>query len=369
MCGSLGTALPQNSRPAAVVGPRIEFATPIYDFGRITAGVVVKHDFVFTNTGDAVLEVDSVLGGDYRGEWEKRVAPGQTGKIPIQFNSANFTGPVRKSLTVTCNDSNHPTTILQFKGTVWRPIEVRPMYAIFTPLVDEQTNETQTLRVVNNTDAPVTLSGPESANPSFKAEVKTVKEGKEFELLISRVPPFGQANVSAPITIKTSSKQMPTLSVEALVMLKHAVEVMPSQIMLGPPTTNVTKYVVIIRNNAAAELVLSEPTASVPGVEVQMQETVPRGRQFNLAVTFPAGFTVRQGQSVEVTVRSNHPKFPRIKVPVSQLPARDNQKRRRSHSAPAARWSRSVPYNRIQNISFGPGTTAWPVVSEMTNAM
>ena len=52
-----GSAL---STPSAVVtgggGPRIEFATPIYDFGRVKSGEVVKHTYVFTNVGGAMLQ-------------------------------------------------------------------------------------------------------------------------------------------------------------------------------------------------------------------------------------------------------------------------------------------------------------------------
>ncbi|MBL9128004.1 MAG: hypothetical protein JNL97_10175, partial [Verrucomicrobiales bacterium] len=46
---------PANSAPAvgtaALFGPRADFAEMIHDFGKIQAGAVVRHDFVFTNTG------------------------------------------------------------------------------------------------------------------------------------------------------------------------------------------------------------------------------------------------------------------------------------------------------------------------------
>jgi hypothetical protein len=334
MCGSPGSVLAQNpappvtnAAPVLLVGPRIEFATPVHDFGKITSGIVVNHDFVFTNTGDAVLEVSYVRaagGGPSDLQWDKFVAPGQTGRIPVQIRSAKYRpGPVRESVTVFCNDTNHRATMLQFKGMVWRPIEVKPAYVQFTPLADAQTNETAAVCIVNNTDEPLTLSAPECGTPSFKAELKTVKEGKEFELLISHVPPFSEANVApASITLKTSSQQEPIISVRAFVVLKHAVEVIPSQFVLGPPATNVTKLVATVRNNDTDVLVLSEPKANVPGVQVEVQATVPGGGQFYLAVNFPAGFTVQRGQPVEVSVKTSHPKFPIIRVPVLQLPAR-----------------------------------------------
>jgi len=62
---------------------------------------------------------------------------------------------------------------------------------------------------------------------------------------------------------------------------------------------------------------LSDAAVNIPGAEVRVQETQP-GRLFNLAVNFPAGLQVKPDQKPEVTLKSNHPKFSLIKVPVFQ---------------------------------------------------
>jgi hypothetical protein len=299
--GSIGTGAaqtpvpavpPVTAAPAQGLGPRIQFETPIYDFGKITSGDIAKHTFIFTNTGDQTLEITDVKPGcgcTTTSNWDRKVEPGKTGSIPIAYNSANYGGPIIKSVTVYCNVPAQPTIFLQFKGNVWKPIDVAPMYAIFTPMAEEQTNETKVVRITNNTDEDLTLSPPEFSNPGFQVEVKPIKPGKEFELHVSRVPPFGTVNLSVPITIKTSSKQTPVLNISAIVMLKQLVEVLPNQITLqAPPLASPVKQVVTIRNNGTNNLVLSEPTASAPGVDVQVQEMQP-GHQFTLSMTFPAG--------------------------------------------------------------------------------
>ena len=78
----------------------------MYDFGRIKAGEPVKYTYVFTNTGDALLILNSVqpqCGCTAAGEWTKQVEPGKTGNIPIQFNTMGYGGNVFKQVTVTCN--------------------------------------------------------------------------------------------------------------------------------------------------------------------------------------------------------------------------------------------------------------------------
>ena len=319
----IAPAAPVAPAVANAGGPRIQFETPTYDFGKINSGAVVKHDFIFTNTGTATLEVTDVRPGcgcTTAGAWTKTVEPGQTGTIPIQFNSGNFSGPVQKNVTVTCNVASQPQTILYFKGTIWKAIDVNPTYAYFTPLADAQTNDTRIVRIVNNTDEVLTLSAPESANTSFKAELKTIKEGKEFELHISTTPPFGPGTVQGPVTVKTSSTNMPVITVNAIVMVQPVVLAMPSQITLpGGPLAVPTKMTVTVRNNGSSVMAVSEPTVTVAGVEAVIQE-LQAGKVYSVNLTCPTGFEVGAGQRAELTVKTTHPQYPLIRVPIFQTP-------------------------------------------------
>ena len=79
---AISDAQPTSAPPAAVmtstngIGPKIQFATPIYDFGRVRSGELVKYTYVFTNTGDRMLMVTAVQPGCHcttAGEWTKQV--------------------------------------------------------------------------------------------------------------------------------------------------------------------------------------------------------------------------------------------------------------------------------------------------------
>jgi len=304
-------------------GPIIQFDATTFDFGKVSSGAMVKHDFVFTNIGNATLENSDVhpgCGCTTAGDWDRQVAPGKTGKIPLQFNSSGYGGGVTKSTTVTCNDPAQSNIVLQLTGTIWKPIDVSPSMAIFNVSSEAPmlTNEMRSVRIVNNTEQDITLSDLQCTNATFRAELKTVRPGKEFELQVTAVPPFNGSYVLAPITLKSSSAQMPLISLNAYVAVQQAVVIMPQQIMLpSGPLASATSSSITIRNSGTNSLVLKDAKANVPGVEVKVEEVQP-GKLFTIVAQFPAGWQLASQQKAEVTVKSNHPKFASITIPVFQ---------------------------------------------------
>lgn len=305
-------------------GPKIRFATPIYDFGKVDSGQMVKYDYVFTNTGNQLLEIREVrpsCGCTTAAVWDKKVDPGKTGKIPIEFNSGGFGGLVTKTVFIACNDPGQTNLTLQLKGHVWKPIELKPAFAMFTPGPDSLTPETTIIRIVNNLDEAVTLSEPACTNNSFQAELKTVKEGREFELRVSALPPFSATNRWTPIILKTSTERMSVVTVNCYLNVQPAIAMIPSQIMLPTaPLTNAFKQLVTIQNNTTNALILSELTANVEGVELNLQQ-VQTGRVFTVMATFPTGFQGQHGQAMELRLKSSDLKHPSLRIPVFQLPA------------------------------------------------
>ncbi len=305
--------------------PKIQFSETTFNFGKVQTTDKPQHEFIFTNTGDAMLEITDVRPGcgcTTAGAWDRQVQPGKTGKVPLQFNPANFSGPVTKMATVACNDPTQPSLHLQFQANVWRPIEVQPQYVYFLPVEDELTNDTKVVRIVSNIEEPITLGNPFSTSAAFKTELKTVREGKEFELHVTYAGPVSNANSQATITFHTSSTNMPNLSVNVVVMPQPALVAMPQQIQLPPgPLSQDYHYPATIRNNGHTPLKLSDPSVNAEGVTVQMQEMDP-GKTFNLNLSFTTNFQARAGQPLELTVKTSHPRHPIMKVPITQLAAR-----------------------------------------------
>jgi len=314
---------PAITNPASSSGPRIQFATPVYDFQRAAPGESLKYSFIFTNAGNQPLEISAVRPGcgcTTAGEWTRRVKAGRTGLVPIQLKVEDAwpSGPITKTVTVDCNDPIQPWVVLQIQGTVWKPIDVAPMLASFNLATDSSAASTS-VRIFNNTGEPIVLSAPRINHPAFSVVLRTNQPDKEFELIVAFRPPFTPGTIQGQIKLKTSSSALREIAVPVYANVQPVIVVMPPQIILRAlqPGASSTPTVTI-RNNGTNSLTLSNPLVSAKNVSVQIKELDP-GRTFAATLNFPLDFEILDGQSVMFSVKSSHPQFPEIKVPIIQM--------------------------------------------------
>lgn len=307
---------------ASGLGPKIQFSTPIYDFGRVQAGEVVKHSYMFTNNGDQPLELSNVqpsCGCTTAGDWSRKVMPGQTGMVPVQFNSSHFNGAVFKTISVTSNDKQKPVTVLQLKGSIWKPLDLVPPYTVIN-VAPDVSSASASVRILNNTEEPISLSTPEINSKSFSATLTSVKPGKEFQLTLASVGELKPGNIQGKVLLKTSWTNNPILEVPFWANVQPALSIMPPRIMLPrPPLPIRGPTTITIQNNSTNALALSDPAINVPGVDLQIKEVQP-GRIYHALLTFPQGFEMPAGQEVLFTMKSSNSRVPEIRVPVTQTP-------------------------------------------------
>ncbi len=309
-----------------VSGPIIEVSSPVFDFGRANSGDIVKHTFKFKNTGNQVLVVSNVqpsCGCTAAGQWTREVKPGETGTIPIQFNSRGYRGVVAKMITVISNAKNEPRKYLQLKGTIWIPIEVFPIYPVLT-VTPELPPSSKIVGITNNTDGPVAVFAPAVNNPGLQVELRTNQVGKAYELIVSPAKPLPKSSLRGQITLRTSLPKLPELTITAFLNYQPLIQVWPSGVYLPPgplPGTYVSTLTFFNHSTNALALsdpVLSGPTGKVDNVKVVLNQIQP-GRFFNVKLTFPEGFEVAQNESFTFHIKSNKAAEAEITLPVHQF--------------------------------------------------
>jgi hypothetical protein len=313
-------AMPAPATLAAtnVIGPKIQFETMVHDYGRAKSGELVKYTYVFTNTGVQALELSGVQAcGCITADFTRMVEPGKTGTVPISFNSAGYGGLVVKTITVTCNDRANPRPVLQFKGTIWKPIDVIPQYAVLN-LTADAPFASATVVITNNLEEPIALFAPQCNNPAFTAVLTTNQPGKEFRVVVTAASPLPAGYSQAVITLKTSSTNVPVVAVNAIANVQPAVTITPSQVVLpaAPLAQGLTNTISIV-NHSTNGMTLSEPIVNATGVDAQVS-AVLGGRHFVATLIFPQGFAIAPGSKTELSIKSTLPMAPSLKVPILQ---------------------------------------------------
>lgn len=110
----------KKAKPKPKKRSKISFKETLHEYGTIKQGDVVKHDFKFTNTGNAPLvikKVDVSCGCTFPSYPFIPIEPGKEGTIGVTFNSTGKIGPQKPTVTVVTN--GRPRTLkLNLKGYV-----------------------------------------------------------------------------------------------------------------------------------------------------------------------------------------------------------------------------------------------------------
>ena len=110
----------QDSLIAQANAPIIQFEEETFDFGTLSEGDTVQHEFKFKNIGKSALQISNVqvqCGCTVASKPEYPVGIGQSAKIVVRFNSKGKAGTNKKFVTIYSNTIPNQT-ILSFTALV-----------------------------------------------------------------------------------------------------------------------------------------------------------------------------------------------------------------------------------------------------------
>ena len=122
-------------------------------------------------------------------------------------------GDFTKKVKVTTNDPQHRTEQLTCKGKVLVPFKASPRYANFREVFDETTPLPLTVTIKRGDGGPLDLEIVNANNPGIVADLKEIKAGEEYELLIGLDPPQKPGRLRAWVKIKTGIEQVPSTTI------------------------------------------------------------------------------------------------------------------------------------------------------------
>lgn len=220
--------LPAGSQQAAAQNivtegfPAMVVEQVVFDAGNVHKGDLIKHDFIVENSGEGPLEIVHVQPacGCTTTQFDKDIAPGKSGKITATLNTANFTGPIQKTISVTTNDLKMANFQLTIKAVVKAILNVEPSeYQQFGLMQKGQTLEKVfTLKAEDGTAFEVTQVN--ANDPALKYDLKPAadKKSAEFRVTVSADHPLGL--ISGRFTLATTHPKAPTLILSVYGMVR-----------------------------------------------------------------------------------------------------------------------------------------------------
>ncbi len=117
------TETKKDDKPIVLVNPNapvVNFKEETYNFGEVSEGPQVTHEFKFTNDGKEPLILSNVKAscGCTTPSWPKDpILPGKEATILVTYNTQGRPGNFNKSITITSNASNS-SKVIYIKGEV-----------------------------------------------------------------------------------------------------------------------------------------------------------------------------------------------------------------------------------------------------------
>jgi thiol-disulfide isomerase/thioredoxin len=299
--------------------PKARCAEAEYQFGSVWAGTKIEHSFKILNDGEGPLHIQEVrptCGCQVTKDYSRFIEAGGEGEITISLDTTKQRNDVHKRVVVRTNDPTQQTLTLAFRGKVTQHISLEPGAGATWPNIATDKELTKVLKLTNNMPDPIKLEvAPDQAKSAFQCELREVQAGQTYEVTVTATPPFIEGLNQGDIKLKTDLEDKPYYTIPCRLYQPPVIQVIPPMITLTTAVPREYTRRVELRYNGEGEMKVLETTCSADNVTIDLHEKQP-GRQFQVWLTLPQGFSVAPAKPVELQIKTDHPKKPLITVPI-----------------------------------------------------
>ena len=334
-------------------GPRVVVDREEHHFGGLDVNVAGRHEFVFSNAGKGPLVLSR--GRSTCGCCtcvcsvrlpQEAIAPGESGKVALEWISKLYVGPFRQTATILTNDPRRGEVTLHVAGRFKGPVGVVPSQLRFSRVPPDQP-ATAKLRLHSYLIKPLEIVGYELADPHtaehFEVAWEPLTLGQLEEepearggymLRVTVRPGLPQGAFRQRIVINTSSESAPTVEIPVEGVVAGDVSIVgrgwnsrTGTLAMGTVRSRqgaVWSLIILVRGRRAKD-VKFELVRIVPDLlEVELGATTYIAAsalsQTRLTIRIPPGSPPAthlgsdQGEPGHLTLRTNHPEAPELRL-------------------------------------------------------
>jgi hypothetical protein len=206
--------------PATIVfaQPKIQIVDgKKFDFGDVYKGSKAIQTMMIKNIGTDTLNIDNVsaqCGCTATLLSQKKIAPSQTGKLSITFNTGSYDGKVTKHVYVSSNDPSSAKDTIEFYANVISSLTLTPNALSFNLSKVDSTYE-KTITITNSSKQAIKIL---SAKPSFdQLKIALMKNqlmpGEQTEMQAVLHPGSAKPGFQGTIALKTDHPNQPQIDI------------------------------------------------------------------------------------------------------------------------------------------------------------
>lgn len=187
----------------------LKFEELVKDVNAPADAKTVTADFSFTNNSEKPVTIAksdpgcSCLKVEISGG-KLKYGPGESGTLRATFDVGNFSGTVDKVIGLWLDDDSGSTPTMRLTVRIHIPvlIALEPTKTLSWSVGEKAAP--QTIQIHMAEGDPIHVTGVKSSSPNFVCEIKTVEDGKKYELVVT--PQDTAAPGMSVIRIETDCK-------------------------------------------------------------------------------------------------------------------------------------------------------------------
>ena len=265
--------------------PLVQALDPIYDFGHVYSGTMVKHTFRLKNAGTAPLTINSVrtsCGCTAAQPTKNKLLPGEDSAIAVSFDTRAEHGPATRTITVSTNDPGHQQLQLTMRGDVKVQVEANPSLVIFGRIMHGTQQSRQVTLTDQMPDATFKVGAITNANPDIKVVSQPVHGAKPGALLIITLLKTAPAGPVADL-LKVNTNRVPVeIPVSGTVL--GDINVNPPQVSFGIVPRHASALRFVRLTNSGDHPVKVTAISSNNINVIAAVEPVKTGKEYKIAV-------------------------------------------------------------------------------------
>ncbi|MEM9290749.1 MAG: DUF1573 domain-containing protein [Acidobacteriota bacterium] len=336
LCAVLTLALSVSlaTLPAAAEegAPRAVVDEPLVDLGVVPKGNKVDAIFIIRNEGDAPLEITDVRPGCgcTVADYDKVIAPGESGRISSEVDTTNLFGPNNQSILVLTNDPENPRIALTIRNEVKPFIGAYPGYARFNIVQMEESQGTIN-QILWSTDASdfkvVSVTAPgQFFTADFRRATEEELQGDEtakehsqwaVSLTLRANAPIGP--LTGHLEIVTDHPQQKNVKIPVSGFVRPILVSTPPRVNFREiDLTNGMYTNLLIKNFATEGIQIKE--AKVQDLDGATVEITPieEGRRYQVRLTLSSEMAETKGNFNGVlTLVTDSEKVPNFEIPIT----------------------------------------------------